>query len=307
MTDLTDRVAGSLLGVAVGDALGAPAEFKSADAVLNEYGVLREFVGGGMFCWRPGGGTDDSDMTAAVLDAYLAGYSLDKVARGFLAWIDRRPKDVGGTTAAALHELREHGNPTESGQAVWHEWAAGNGSLMRCLPTGLVRTDPEQRRRDAAEISAITHSDPRCIDACVAYCDLVALLLDGVEAAQAVETVAAGAGLHPEVLAALTEALRGPLGHLNPSTYVVDTFRVAVAALVQPGSFEDILIRAVNLGGDADSTAATAGGLLGARDGINAIPERWLAQLEYRPRFTDAVHPILDLRSEPDAGESRAG
>jgi ADP-ribosylglycohydrolase len=122
------------------------------------------------------------------------------------------------------------------------------------------------------------------------------LLLDGVEAAQAVDMVAGGAGLHPEVLAALTEALRGPLGQLNPSTYVVDTLRVAVAALVQPGSFEDILVEVVNLGGDADSTGATAGGLLGARDGINAIPERWLAQLEYRARFTDAVPPILDLR-----------
>ena len=80
---------------------------------------------------------------------------------------------------------------------------------MRCLPTGLIRTDPEQRRREAAEISAITHSDPRCVDACVAYCDLVALLLDGVDAVEAVETVAP-LGLHPEVSAALIEAL-GPV------------------------------------------------------------------------------------------------
>ena len=297
MTDLTDRVAGSLLGVAVGDALGAPAEFKSADAVRNEYGVLREFVGGGMFCWRPGEGTDDSDMTAAVLDAYLAGYSLDKVARGFLAWIDRRPKDVGGTTAAALHELREHGNPRESGQAVWHEWSAGNGSLMRCLPTGLIRTDPEQRRREAAEVSAITHSDPRCVDACVAYCDLVALLLDGVEAHQAVEAVAGGAGLLSEVSGAFTQALGARLDDLNPSTYVIDTLRVAVCALLQPGSFEEVLVEVVNLGGDADSTGATAGGLLGTRDGISSIPTRWLEALEYRERFSVAVRKIVALRT----------
>jgi ADP-ribosyl-[dinitrogen reductase] hydrolase len=160
---LADRVAGSLLGLAVGDALGAPAEFMSAAAVKERYGVLRELVGGGGFGWRPGEGTDDSDMTAAVLDAYLDGYLLDKVGQGFLVWIDKRPKDVGGTTGAALRQLRAHGDPAKSGEAVWHEGAAGNGSLMRCLPTGLIRTNPKQRRREAAEISAVTHSDRRCV------------------------------------------------------------------------------------------------------------------------------------------------
>ena len=145
---------------------------------------------------QPGEGTDDSDMTAAVLDAYLEpnGFSLEGVAERFLAWLDGGPKDVGGTTGSALTHLRANGDPTASGKAVWHEWAAGNGSLMRCLPTGLIRTDPEQRRKEAAEISAITHSDPRCIDACVAYCDLIALLLDGVEATRAVEQVGAMLG-----------------------------------------------------------------------------------------------------------------
>ena len=90
------------------------------------------------------------------------------------------------------------------------------------------------------------------------------------------------------------------LGDLNPSTYVIDTLRVAVCALLQPGSFEDILVEVVNLGGDADSTGATSGGLLGAREGLTSIPERWLAALEYRAGFTDAIPHILDLRQEPD-------
>ena len=276
---------GACSGFAVGDALGAPAEFMTAEAIRNEYGVLREIVGGGMFGWRPGEGTDDSDMTAAVLDAYLTGYSLQAVGERFLGWLGGNPKDVGGTTGGALNHLRGNGEPTGSGEAVWHEWAAGNGSLMRCLPTGLIRSDPEQRRQEAAEICAITHSDQRCVDACVAYCDLVDLLLDGVDARHAVETVAARGGLHPEVSAALSDALGARLGDLNPSTYVVDTLRVAVCAVVQPGNFEDLLTEVVNLGGDADSTGATAGGSLGARDGVAAIPERWLDKLEYRERF----------------------
>jgi ADP-ribosyl-[dinitrogen reductase] hydrolase len=73
--DLADRVRGSLLGLAVGDALGAPLEFMSRGAIKREYGMLRELVGGGVFGWRPGQGTDDSDLTKALLDAYLDGYA----------------------------------------------------------------------------------------------------------------------------------------------------------------------------------------------------------------------------------------
>jgi ADP-ribosylglycohydrolase len=73
--DLTDGVRGSLLGLAVGDALGAPLEFMSRSAIEREHGVLRELVGGGVFGWRPGQGTDDSDLTKALLDAYLDGYA----------------------------------------------------------------------------------------------------------------------------------------------------------------------------------------------------------------------------------------
>jgi ADP-ribosyl-[dinitrogen reductase] hydrolase len=246
----------------------------------------------------PGQGTDDSDLTKAVLDAYLDGYSLDRVGERFLVWFDTRPKDVGGTTRAALDHLRKHGDPTRSGKAVWHEGAAGNGSLMRCLPTGLIRTDPKQRRREAAAISAITHSDSRCVDACIAYGDLVALLLNEIPADLAVQQVLTDTDLHDGVRQALDQARTAALPDLDPSTYVIDTLRVAVCALLQPASFEDVLVAVVNLGGDADSTGATAGGLLGARDGPTAIPRRWLKSLEYRQAFETAISATLQTRRE---------
>jgi len=294
---LLSRIRGSLLGLAVGDALGAPLEFLSAAAIRQRYGTLREIVGGGHFGWRPGQGTDDSDLTAAVLDGYLEGYSLDGVAQRFVAWLDGRPRDVGGTTHAALNHLREHNDPTGSGRAVEGPSSAGNGSLMRCLPTGLIRVNEEVRRREAAEISAITHSDPRCIDACVAYTDLVALLLEAAKPDEALETVLQRTPLHEDVRTALVEAKAAKLRELNPSTFVIDTLRVAVCALLQPASFEEILVEVVNLGGDADSTGAVAGGLLGARDGDVAIPERWLEPLEYRSAFDAAVPGILAART----------
>jgi ADP-ribosylglycohydrolase len=66
-------------------------------------------------------------------------------------------------------------------------FAAGNGSLMRCLATGLVRRDADTRRREATELSAVTHADPRAVDACVAYVELVAELLRGAHPEKAIE------------------------------------------------------------------------------------------------------------------------
>ena len=98
-----DRLQGGLLGVAVGDALGATLEFappQPADALHTE------ISGGGVFGWIPGAPTDDTDLTMAVAEAYAAGFSLEGVADRFLAWYQAGPKDVGGTTAAALRRLR---------------------------------------------------------------------------------------------------------------------------------------------------------------------------------------------------------
>ncbi|HEC08700.1 MAG TPA: ADP-ribosylglycohydrolase family protein, partial [Acidimicrobiales bacterium] len=173
-----ERIAGGLLGVATGDALGATLEFMSPEAIAETYGVHREIAGGGSFRWRPGQGTDDSDLTWAVARAYLDGpFSLDRVAEGFLEWYRGGPRDIGGATAAALARLADTGDPRSSGETG--ERSCGNGSLMRCIPTALVRADASVRRRELAEISAVTHAHRCCVDSCVAYGEIVARLLEG--------------------------------------------------------------------------------------------------------------------------------
>ena len=86
---IEDRVRGALLGVAAGDCLGSGVEFKSRSSVRSEYpNGVREITGGGFFNWRRGQGTDDTDMTAAVLRSYLSpeGYTLRGVADNFVQW-----------------------------------------------------------------------------------------------------------------------------------------------------------------------------------------------------------------------------
>src|SRR5262245_17786871 len=137
-----DRVAGGLLGVHAGDALGATVEFSSWEAVRSRYpdGVT-EIVGGGPFGWPAGHATDDTDLTRAVLLAYLLpGEDVVRTAADrMLAWLDGEWPD------------RETGTAPGAGTG-----RAGNGSLMRCLPTALAVGERDRRLRESMEISAVT-------------------------------------------------------------------------------------------------------------------------------------------------------
>ena len=155
---LADRVAGALLGVHAGDALGATLEFSSWSAIRERYpDGLREIVGGGPFGWPPGHATDDTDLTRAVLLAYLpagrepGGDVVRRAADNMLAWLDgdwpgrepgSRPRDVGGATLRGLARYRRSDDPRAAGAGEGH---AGNGSLMRCIPTGLAVTGRDRR------------------------------------------------------------------------------------------------------------------------------------------------------------------
>ncbi|MFN2504291.1 MAG: ADP-ribosylglycohydrolase family protein [Acidimicrobiales bacterium] len=308
---VTDRMAGALLGLAAGDALGATVEFLSP-AEIQRGGRHTEIRGGGVFGWRAGQGTDDTDLAYAVARSYVEGYSLSRVADHFLAWHAGGPRDVGGTTAASLRQLRVTGCPELSGFATVASGrpnSAGNGSLMRCLATGLVRHDPEQRRAEAVDVSAVTHADRRCTQACVAYCDLVDHLIEGTEAEAAVGAVLNHSPIGNEVRSAIAQAPSRRAEDLDTSGFVLATLQVGVWALLQPSSLEDVLVTIVNLGGDADTTAAVAGGLLGARHGAASIPRRWVDALEYRETLLSLVPGLLAVRqggrpSDIDSTES---
>jgi ADP-ribosyl-[dinitrogen reductase] hydrolase len=257
---------------------------------MKKFGVHCDIIGGGAFNWRPGQGTDDTDLAIALARVYADGYSLEAAADAFLKWWDSNPPDVGGTTHAALTHYSTHGNPYTSGRAVMTKKAAGNGSLMRALATGLVSgLDSVTRARHAAEISAITHADQRCIDACIVYTCMVHYLVSGAKPADAIRFAKVSVPADSPVIDILHEAPNLRLNDLNPTGYVLHSLEIAVWALTQTNTFEDILIDIVNLGDDADTTGAIAGGLMGAHRGTQAIPLRWLNKLEYRDEIESLV------------------
>ena len=300
MVEVESRIVGGLLGVAAGDALGATLEFMSPSEIRRRIGVHRDITGGGALNWKPGEGTDDTDLTWAVLSAYLDGpYTLQRVADNMLEWLDSNPTDIGGATSRALGRLKRTGDPLGGGNTG--ESSCGNGSLMRCIPTALARTDHEARRQELAEISAITHAHVRCADSCIAYGEIVDSLLDGASAADALAS-ARCLDLDEEVMGALDIDPALDVERLRTGGYVIDSLACSVWAIQQNGSFEDVLVALVNRGKDADTTGAIAGGLLGVLHGVEAIPSRWRTALEYHDRLMASVPTLLVLREGAPAG-----
>ncbi len=245
---------GALLGLAVGDSLGATVEFMDPAAIRAVHGLHREIIGGGVALWPAGLPTDETAFVLNVIKVYGAGFSIDAVVAAHRAWESAGPRDPGRST--------------------------GSAGLLRAIAAGLVQRDPDERAGDAAALSRISHPQPGDVDAAVAIADLVAHLVGGVGADTAVELVLQDSPIRKRVRDLVGAALVVDPARLPTSGSASDTLQVGVWAVVQDASFEDALVRIVNRGGDADACGAVAGCLMGARDGTAPIPRRWRDALD---------------------------
>jgi ADP-ribosyl-[dinitrogen reductase] hydrolase len=298
---IVDRARGVLLGLAVGDALGGPLEFLSASEIRARYGrPVDGYVGGGWLSLAPGRGTDDTAMAMALARsaATSMGYHPGRALAAYLEWFRSSPPDVGHTIRAALAGA-EAGLSTAAATEAFQRAAgrsAGNGSLMRVAPIALRHLVAAERRAVAARVdSKLTHFDDHAAAACAWLCDALAALVEGIDVSELV----APADLEPEWSISRADATRaagGPAGG-----YVGTALGVASAAVRTASSFEEALVWAVNLGGDADTNGAVAGALLGARFGASAIPSRWLDRLAVRDEAAALAERLVALANS-DAG-----
>jgi ADP-ribosyl-[dinitrogen reductase] hydrolase len=238
--------------------------------------------GGGV--WKAAEFTDDTQMAILVAESLLDRDGLDApdLFSRFQTWLRSKPKDVGISTRAVLGS-RLPWNEAADGYFRQHpRGSAGNGSLMRTLPAALFFARAGRRATMAAarRISALTHADPAAGDGCAIYHEMVRIALAGGDPLVAL----------PEILAGVPSSRRGPFGAiLDPGWTprrgqpgfgsVWGALGAAIWSLQQGGSFADIVTRAVNLGEDADTLGAIAGGLAGAISGIGRIPSRWTTYL----------------------------
>jgi ADP-ribosyl-[dinitrogen reductase] hydrolase len=279
-----DRIVAGVVGLALGDALGAPFEFRRAPDVPDPIPAF-ELPWMGL---PPGATTDDTAMARnlwASLAATGGDLDLDDVLRRHLEWFATSPPDVGTLTRRVLRGWRD-GEPDPAAAYVAErgpEVSAGNGSVMYCAPLGFAYAErPDDLFEAAPALSGLTHADERCRTACLAVTLAAAALVrgehpetavrdalaavDGREGAEELEYLVGGAGIE--------RPIDGP-----DQGFVFFTAGVALRLAGEARPFEQGLRSVVALGGDTDTNAAVAGALLGALHGTDALPAPWLERL----------------------------
>ena len=287
-----DRAVGALVGLAVGDALGAGYEFETPGPEEPQ------MVGGGGFGWGPGEWTDDTQMAVCIAKVLETGsIDVDAIGDSFLDWYRSGPKDVGNMTRSVLSRAARGADLPQAAARYFEQrpnGAAGNGSLMRTAPVALAFLDrPDAELGEMAmAVSALTHADPQAQEACAIWCvGIKYAVLDanfsGVRAA--LDLLPSESRERWSEL--LDDAEQRSPADFTGNGYVVRALQAAWSSIVHSRPDPEFpcrhlqlaLNRAISIGDDTDTVGAITGMLLGARWGGSAIPALWTEKLHGWP------------------------
>ena len=269
-----DQARGMLIGLAVGDALGTTLEFVPRESVRP----INDIVGGGPFGLKPGQWTDDTSMALGLAQMLRSagGWDAEDAMRRFVNWRDfgylsstGTCFDIGIQTSAALDRFLATGNPY-SGPT--DEAQSGNGGIMRLAPVVLAYGARIEAAQAVAQLqSRLTHASPLC---------------QRIAANMAQFMTIGDATILP----------RPDDPPEDASGYVMHTIHAAYWALTQGDTFRDVLLAAVNLGGDADTVGAVTGQLAGRIYGYEGIPQGWRDILWDHDKLLSAADDLYALR-----------
>ena len=304
-----DHQRGCLLGLAVGDALGAAVEFQPP----GSFKPVTGYRAGGPHGLGPGEWTDDTSMALALADSIAqVGWNLDDQARRYVDWwrngaysVIGRCFDIGITTRSSLVLFERDGDARNSGDRA--ERASGNGSIMRLAPVPFRYWDYfpdqiEQLATLATESSLPTHGSPQCLSACRYMALVLAGLMHGLDREEVLssdwEPLEQLRRLEP-LRPAVDAVASGSFRQLDPpaiqgSGYVVKSLEAALWAFHDAQDFREAVLKAVNLGDDADTTGAVCGQFAGAFWGEAGIPQEWLDGLAKREMLEQALAGLMD-------------
>lgn len=263
MKMMNDKLKAAIYGLAIGDAIGVPVEFKPSGSFYIE-----GMTGYGSHNQPPGTWSDDTSMTIATCDSIRECGKIDirDMYQKFCDWYHNDEYaigslfDIGGTTARAL----------ATGKGADSEISNGNGSLMRILP--LAFTDASDEEIEA--VSAITHAHQISRRACVLYVSIARSLLNGETLKAAIRKLDTEPPFHR-----LGSIFSLDVTEINSSGYVVDTLEAALWSLANSDNYRDAVLTAVHLGDDTDTVGAVTGGLAGILYGFDGIPAEWIGLL----------------------------
>ena len=305
---LRDRYRGTLLGLAAGEALGMPAEFLTAEQVVEKYGVITEMTGGGVYGLAPGDITDATQMMLCLAGSLAdnGGFEPEDIMARLAEWLESQPAHVSLTVRAALISYRSGTHWDVASRRAFEILGgptAGNGSLIRCAPVGLLySSDASTRHQVSLRESTLTHFDRLAGWSCAAFNDLIAAALRG-ELRQELPAIA-----HTfddgdkRVSGILRETPAAEAEEIVSSSFVLDTLQTALWTVLHGADFEHAVTIAVNMGNDATAAGAVTGALAGAVYGESGIPARWLDALTVRDEVTAVADRLAGLAGVGDAG-----
>lgn len=286
---MNQQIKGAIFGFVVGDALGVPVEFKSRVALTNNPVIdMQEY---GTYHQPKGTWSDDTTMTLCLMESLIEGLDYDKLYQKFSAWVKdgyltphNELFDIGIATRKAISNFQQGLAPLSCGGSS--EYDNGNGSLMRILPLvfytmGLTN---KEKVKLIEEVSMLTHAHIRSKIACVFYVQYGCELLKGYDKEKAYrQTISFIEEVYAKELELkyydniLNNQLKTmPITAIKSSGYVVDTLEALMWCFLNTNSYEECVLKAVNLGEDTDTIAALAGGLAGLYYGYDNINTNWL-------------------------------
>jgi ADP-ribosylglycohydrolase len=293
-----------LFGVAVGDALGVPVEFKSREEIKTQ--PVTDMIGFGSHSKPAGTFSDDSSLTFCLAEAIASGLDLDSVARNFIEWrynkywtADNDVFDIGITTQHAIDRLVQGTRPEVAGD--FGVRSNGNGSLMRILPllSFIQNKSINERYQLVKQVSSITHGHVRSVISCFYYLEFALGILKGQKKFDIYERLQKDiAGFLQSINIDLEERNvfnkllidridMLPEAQIKSSGYVLHTLEASIWCLLTTDNYKDAVLKAVNLGQDTDTTGAVTGGLAGLLYGYESIPKHWLNQLARKDDIED--------------------
>lgn len=298
--DLLDRFRGCLLGLAVGDAVGTSVEFKPR----GSFDPVTDMTGGGPFGLPAGAWTDDTSMALCLATSLIEknGFDAKDQMERYLRWYQEgylsstgKCFDIGITTRMALHNFQKTGNPF-SGST--DPRTAGNGSIMRlaALPM-FYYPDLKSIMHFASQSSRTTHAALECLEACQILAGVIYRAFEGRNK----QNVLVERDLLPLTSETLKEVSYGDYfekaaSQIQGTGYVVQSLEAALWSFWTTDNFEAATLKAVNLGEDADTTAAVCGQVAGAFYGESGIPQNWLKKLVMRDEISSLAEQLYRLK-----------
>ena len=312
----------SILGHAIGDAMGVPTEFCIREKLLQH--PVTKMISSDKVGQPAGTWSDDTSMEIATIDSYIQNckWNYEDIMQKWINWIDNAEYtgngevfDVGRTCLSAIRRFSEGITPIKCGLDNIN--SNGNGSLMRILPIALYsyykKLNIDEVIKLVNDISSLTHGHEISKLGCYIYVRYVMFLLDDLSKEEAYNMIQNEdySSYSNESILAYERILKHnikdySMDEIKSSGYIVDTLECALWILLNADSYRDTIIASTNIGQDTDTIGAIAGSMAGIIYGYNAIPENWLKELQKKDYLIklslDYEKMIVDFKKEPIIG-----